>query len=102
MDTEVSPIASVSSIVDSNNKTNVQNEAQDSFKSAESECNISSDDKVTQIVPDTKTESSTISAKAIEVVEQTDLTEEIKSSSGKNASNENIIDVDQSERKGKS
>lgn len=105
MDAEDSEAASVSSVVDSNNKTNVENEAQDSFKSAklftEPECHKSSDDKVTQIVPDTKAESM-ISAKPIEVVEQTDLSAKPKSSSDENASNENIIiDVDQSERKGK-
>lgn len=106
MDTEVSQTASVSSIVDSKNETNVQNEAEDSFKSAElfteSECNKSSDDKVTQIVPDTKTESLIISAKAIEVVELTDLSEKLKSTSNENTSIENIIDVEQSERQGKS
>lgn len=105
MDTEVSPTASVSSIVDSNNKTNMQNEVEDGLKCAkifiESELNESSDDKVTQIVADTKTEPLTISANAIKLLEQTDLSEKPKSSSSKNTLNENVIDVDQSERKGK-
>lgn len=96
MDTEempfqkVSPTASVSSIVDSNNKTNLQNEAQES-----------SDDKVTEIVSDTKTESLKISAKAIERLESTDLSEKTKSSSSENTSNEYVIDVDESELRGK-
>lgn len=101
MDTEVSPTASVPSIVDSNDKTNVQYEVQHSLKGAEiymeSEHNESSGDKATQII----TEPLNISAKAIELLEQTDLSEEPKPFSIENTSNENSIEVDQSERKGK-
>lgn len=86
---KVSPTASVSSIVDSNNKTNLQNEAQES-----------SDDKVTEIVSDTKTKPLKISAKAIELLESTDLSAKKKSSSCENNSDENVIDVDQSEPRG--
>lgn len=85
MDTEVPQTASVSSIVDSNNTKNVQNDVRGSLKGAEifieSELDKSSDDKL---------------------LEQTDLSEKPKSCSAANTLNENVIDFDQSEQKGKS
>lgn len=84
-DTEVPPNASVLSIVDSENTKNVQNDVQGSLKGAEkfieSELDKSSGDKL---------------------LKQIDLSEKPKSYSAANTLNENVIDFDQSEQKGKS